>query len=173
MSDVPKPAAGAETLAISEDKIKKAEAYIEAEEGALNRLSGIAGIAVTTVAVTMSLFHLYAAVAGAWPLRDFPIITTQPLRYAHVAFVLMLSFLLFPMARRFRDRIRWWDVIAGLAGAAILMYAIEVGEDFTDRATSPTQLDNILGVIFIVLLLEATRRTTGWIVPVISLCFIA
>ena len=113
MSDVPKPAAGVETLAISEDKIKKAEAYIEAEEGALNRLSGIAGIAVTTVAVTMSLFHLYAAVAGAWPLRDFPIITTQPLRYAHVAFVLMLSFLLFPMSRRFRDRIRWWDVIAG------------------------------------------------------------
>ena len=40
---------------------RKAEAYIEAEEGALNRLSGIAGIAVTTIAVTMSLFHLYAA----------------------------------------------------------------------------------------------------------------
>ncbi len=173
MSDVPKPAAGAETLAISEDKIKQAEAYIEAEEGALNRLSGIAGIAVTTVAVTMSLFHLYAAVAGAWPLRDFPIISTQPLRYAHVAFVLLLSFLMFPVAKRFRDSIRWWDIIAGLAGAAILMYAIEGGEDFTDRATSPTQLDNILGCIFIVLLLEATRRTTGWIVPVISLAFIA
>ena len=59
------------------------------------------------------------------------------------------------------------------AGAAILIYAIEGGEDFTDRATSPTQLDNILGVIFIVLLLEATRRTTGWIVPIISLAFIA
>jgi TRAP transporter 4TM/12TM fusion protein len=173
MSDVPKPAAGAETLAISEDKIKRAEAFIEAEEGALNRLSGIAGIAVTTVAVTMSLFHLYAAVAGAWPLRDFPIIATQPLRYAHVAFVLLLSFLMFPVAKRFRDGIRWWDIVAGLAGAAILMYAIEGGEDFTDRATSPTQLDNILGCIFIVLLLEATRRTTGWIVPVISLAFIA
>ena len=52
MSDVPKPAVGAESLAISEDKIKQAEAYIEAEEGALNRLSGIAGITVTTVAGT-------------------------------------------------------------------------------------------------------------------------
>jgi len=171
MSDVPKP--GAVPLAVSEDKIKQAEAYIEAEEGALNRLSGIAGIAVTTVAVTMSLFHLYAAVAGAWPLSDAPIIPTQPLRYAHVAFVLLLSFLLFPMSPRFRDRIRWWDVVAGLAGAAILMYAIEGGEDFTDRATMPTQLDNVLGCIFIVLLLEATRRTTGWIVPVISIGFIA
>jgi TRAP transporter 4TM/12TM fusion protein len=173
MADVSKPAAGAESLAISEDKIKRAEAYIEAEEGALNRLSGIAGIAVTTIAVTMSLFHLYASVAGAWPLRDFPIIPTQPLRYAHVAFVLMLSFLLFPVSKRFRDRIRWWDVIAGVAGAAILVYAIEGGEEFTDRATLPTQLDNILGIIFIALLLEATRRTTGWIVPLISLGFIA
>ena len=168
-----RPAAAAEPPAISEDALKKAEAYIEAEEGALNRLSGIAGSAVTAVAVAMSLFHLYAAVAGAWPFKDFPIIATQPLRYAHVAFVLVLSFLLFPMARRFRDRIRWWDVVLGLAGAAILIYAIEGGEDFTDRATSPTQLDTVLGVIFIVLLLEATRRTTGWIVPVVALAFIA
>ena len=121
----------------------------------------------------MSLFHLYAAIAGAWPFGWAPIIPTQPLRYAHVAFVLVLSFMLFPMAMRFRNRIRWWDVVLGLIGAAILVYAIEGGDDFTDRATSPTQLDTVLGIIFIVLLLEATRRTTGWIVPVISLAFIA
>ena len=123
------------------------------------------GRLVTSIAVAMSLFHLYAAVAGAWPFTDFPIIATQPLRYAHVAFVLVLSFLLFPLAARFRNRIRWWDIAAGIAGAAILVYAIEGGEDFTDRATMPTQLDVVLGVVFIVLLLEATRRTTGWIVP--------
>ena len=68
-------------------------------------------------------------------VRDFPIIATQPLRYAHVAFVLVLSFLLFPMAMRFRNRIRWWDVVLGVVGAAILIYAIEGGDDFTDRAT--------------------------------------
>ena len=173
MAEEVKPATGAEPLLVSDDKIKKAEAFIEAKEGVLNRLSGIAGIAVTAVAVTMSLFHLYAAVAGAWPLSWAPIIATQPLRYAHVAFVLLLSFLLFPFAARFRDRIRWWDIVAGVAGAAILIYAMEGGEDFTDRATMPTQLDTVLGVIFIVVLLEATRRTTGWIVPVISIGFIA
>jgi TRAP transporter 4TM/12TM fusion protein len=172
MAEVTSPAA-AQPSAISEDALKKAEAYIEADEGALNRLSGIAGSAVIGIAVAMSLFHLYAAIAGAWPLQDAPIIATQPLRYAHVAFVLILSFLLFPMAARFRDGIRWWDVAAGFAGAAILVYAIQGGEDFTDRATLPTQLDTILGVIFIVLLLEATRRTTGWIVPVVAIAFIA
>ena len=158
---------------VSEQALRRAEEFVEAEEGALNRLSGWAGATVTTVAVAMSLFHLYAAVAGAWPFRDFPIIATQPLRYAHVAFVLVLSFLLFPLAARFRDRIRWWDVVAGVAGAAILVYAIEGGEEFTDRATMPTRLDIVLGLVFIALLLEATRRTTGWIVPFVALSFMA
>jgi TRAP transporter 4TM/12TM fusion protein len=166
-------AAAAQPRAITEDALRKAEAYIEADEGALNRLSGIAGSAVTAIAVATSLFHLYAAAAGAWPFTAFPIIPTQPLRYAHVAFVLILSFLLFPMAARFRNRIRWWDVVLGAAGAAILVYAIEGGEDFTDRATLPTMLDTVLGVTFIVLLLEATRRTTGPIVPVIAIGFLA
>jgi TRAP transporter 4TM/12TM fusion protein len=159
--------------AVSEEQLRKAEAYIEAEEGAVNRLVGWAGRLVTSVAVAMSLFHLYAAVAGAWPFTDFPIVATQPLRYIHVAFVLMLSFLLFPMSARFRNRIRWWDIAAGIAGAAILVYAIQGGEEFTDRATSPDRTDVILGVIFIVLLLEATRRTTGWIVPVVAIAFMA
>ena len=157
---------------ISVEALRKAETYIEAEEGALNRLAGFAGNAVLCVAVTMSLFHLYAAVGGAWPFQDLPIIATQPLRYTHVAFVLLLSFLLFPAAARFRNRIGWWDILLGVTGAFILFYALQGGDDFTDRATMPNQIDNILGVIFIALVLEANRRTTGWIVPAVSVAFL-
>ena len=111
----------------------------------------------------MTLFHLYAA---------YDIVPTQPLRYTHVAFVLLLCFLLFPVAARFRNRIRWWDVVAGLMAVGIIVYAIQGGEDFTDRATVPQRWDVILGVVFIVLLLEATRRTTGPIMPVVAILFI-
>src|SRR6202163_68104 len=156
-------AAGAAPV-VSEERLRKAEAYIEAEEGVVNRLSGWAGITVTSIAVAMTLFHLYAA---------YDIVPTQPLRYTHVAFVMVLCFLMIPVAVRFRDRIRWWDVAAAAAAVAIVTYAIWGGEDFTDRATTPTRLDVTLGVIFIVLLLEATRRTTGWIMPVVGLLFIA
>ena len=117
MADGNIPALAGDPQGISEEALKKAEEFIEADEGALNRLSGTAGNVATTVAVVMSLFHLYAAIAGAWPFSDFPIISTQPLRYAHVAFVLVLSFLLFPMAMRFRHRIMWWDVVLGAASA--------------------------------------------------------
>jgi TRAP transporter 4TM/12TM fusion protein len=86
--------------------------------------------------------------------------------------VMVLCFLSFPLAERFRNRIRWWDAVAAVASVAILVYAIWGGEEFTDRATSPTRLDVILGVIFIVLLLEATRRTSGWIMPLVGILFI-
>ncbi len=158
--------------AISDQQLREAEKFVEAEEGAANRLIGIAGIAVTGIAIAMTLFHLYASIAGAWPFSDFPIVATQPLRYTHVAFVMALAFLLFPLAKRFRNRIMWFDVVAAAVSVGVLGYALWGGEDFTDRATLPDRLDIILGVLFIVLLLEATRRTTGWIMPVVAVLFI-
>jgi TRAP transporter 4TM/12TM fusion protein len=159
---------------ISGEALRKAETFIEAEEGASNRLAGFAAAFVTAIAVGMSLFHLYTAIAGVPPLfSDFPIVATQPLRYTHVAFVLALCFLLFPFSKRFRNRIQWFDVVAAAIAVAILVYAIEGGEDFTDRATIPTRTDVFLGIVFIVILLEATRRTIGWIVPAIAVLFMA
>jgi TRAP transporter 4TM/12TM fusion protein len=166
--------AGLAGAAISGEALRKAESYIEEEEGAANRLLGFAAAFVTAIAVGMSLFHLYTAIAGVPPLfTDFPIVATQPLRYTHVAFVMVLCFLLFPLSKRFRNRIQWFDVIAAAVAVGILIYAIEGGEDFTDRATVPNRTDVILGTLFIVLLLEATRRTIGWIVPAVSIVFIA
>src|SRR5215217_680827 len=153
-----------EVVAVSDEALQKAESFVEAEEGAANRLMGWAGRISTAIAVVMSLFHLYAAYA---------IVPTQELRYTHVAFTLVLSFLLFPLATRFRNRIRWWDVVPGLLAVVTIGYALWGGEDFTDRATVPLRWDVIVGVVFIILLLEATRRTTGWIMPVVSLLFIA
>jgi TRAP transporter 4TM/12TM fusion protein len=159
----PTPPLEADPQAISTEALRKAESYIEAEEGATNRLAGWAGLITTVIAVAMSAFHLWAA---------YDIVPTQELRYTHVAFVMLLSFLLFPVAARFRNRIRWWDVIPALMAVGIIVYAIQGGEDFTDRATVPTRWDVVLGVIFIVLLLEATRRTTGPIMPVVAILFI-
>src|ERR1043165_1063634 len=104
----------AETVIVSDEALLKAEAFVEAEEGAANRLMGWAGRISTTIAVVMSLFHLYAAYA---------IVPTQELRYTHVAFTLLLSFLLFPVALRFRNRVRWWDVVPGLVRVATIVYA--------------------------------------------------
>ena len=156
--------AGVDPQVISEEQLRKAEEYVQQEEGAANRLAGWVGVAVTGIAVVMTLFHLYAA---------YDIVPTQELRYIHVAFVLLLSFLLFPLAARFRNHVQWFDVIPALAGIGIIIYALSGGDDFLDRAAVPDRWDVILGGIFIVLVLEAARRTTGPIMPIVAILFLA
>ena len=45
-------------------------------------------------------------------------------------------------------------------------------DNFIYRAADPTAVDVTLGTIPIVLVLEATRRTAGWILPVTAACFL-
>ena len=150
--------------AVSAEALQRAEKYIEEEEGAANKLKGWLGGFVRLAAFTMAAFHLYTAYA---------IVPTQTLRPVHVAFVLFLCFLVFPIAKRFRHRVMWWDWLAAALAIAVCVYAIQGGDDFNDRNTSPAPWDIAFGIGLILLVLEAMRRTSGWIMPVITLCFIA
>ena len=148
---------------ISTEALRKAEEFIEEEEGASHKLKGWVAIFLTAVAVLTTAFHLYAA---------YGIVPTQQLRAIHVGLVLFLSFLMFPIAKRFRHRIMWWDVILALLSVVIIVYMLYGGDDFTDRAVTPTLWDQILGVALIVLVLEAARRTSGWIMPMVCVLFV-
>ena len=148
---------------ITAEALKKAEQYVEVEEGAAHRLRGVLGTCVAALAVIMSLFHLYAAYA---------IMPTHILRGIHVAFVLVLCFLLFPVAQRFRHRVCWWDWLIVAASLVILGNMLFGGDAFLERAILPNRWDQILGVALIVLVLEAARRTSGWIMPFICLLFL-
>lgn len=150
-------------IVVSESARLKAEEFIEAEEGAANKLKGWLAVFVTLTAFVMSVFHLYTAYA---------IVPTQTLRPVHVGFVLFLCFLVFPVASRFRHRVMWWDWIAAALSIAIVVYLIQGGDDFTDRNTSPAPWDIVFGIGLIVLVLEAMRRTNGWIMPVITSAFL-
>ena len=148
---------------VSDDALHKAEEFIEAEEGAANQFTGWLHVFVMAVAFVMSAFHLYTAYA---------IVPTQTLRPVHVGFVLFLCFLVFPFATRFRHRIMWWDWVSAALSVAVVVYLVQGGDDFTDRNTSPLPWDIGFGIVLIVLVLEAMRRTNGWIMPVITSAFI-
>jgi TRAP transporter 4TM/12TM fusion protein len=160
----PQAPADPASVGVSDEALHKAEEFIEAEEGAANKLRGWVNIFIVAVAFTMSVFHLYSAYA---------IVPTQTLRPLHVAFVLFLCFLVFPVTARYRHRVMWWDWLAAAASIAIVVYLIQGGDDFTDRNTSPNALDMVFGIGLIVLVLEAMRRTNGWIMPIITSTFIA
>src|SRR6266487_4117815 len=161
MSEIARPAP--DEPVIDAEALKKAEVYIEAEEGATNKVRGTLGVFVAAVAVVMSVFHLYTAYA---------IVPTQTLRPVHVGFVLFLVYLLFPAAKRYRHRVMWWDWACALAAVAVIAYVLHGGDDFWDRNTSPGNRDLFFGVVFVLLILEGMRRASGWVMPIVVACFV-
>lgn len=141
----------------------RVEQLIESEEGVLNRFTGALGVVAVGLALVMSLFHLYAA---------WSIVPTTVLRFAHVGFTMVLGFFLFPVARRFRDRFPPWDWALIAAGIYVTWYLISGGDDLQDRIIYPEPMDIIVGWLLIALVLEVTRRCTGWIMPVVAIAFL-
>jgi TRAP transporter 4TM/12TM fusion protein len=139
------------------------ERDLQDEEGRLNRLQGKMDLFITAVAVGMSVFHLYAA---------FWVVPTQMLRVIHVGLVLFLIFFLFPAARRLHGRVMWFDVALAILSVAPVAYMLIDFEDFIYRAVTPTAWDMIFGAILILLTLEAARRTSGWVMPLVVTTFL-
>jgi len=150
---------------ISEEALREAEKYVEEEEGPSRRLTGKMDVFITVVAVVMSLIHLYVA-------SPFGVIMTQVLRGIHVMFVLFLSFLVFPSFKRYKNRIIWYDFLLSLLSIAPIVFMLVDFDQFIYRSVVPNFWDKCLGIILILLILEATRRTTGWIMPTIVIAFL-
>ena len=153
----------AKTITVSDEALRRAEEFIEEEEGATNRLTGWLGIFVALTAIFMSAFHLYAAMA---------IMPTHILRGIHVAFMLFLVFLLFPVSRGLRNRVKWWDWILAAISLGVMGYMLFGGDGFLERSTNPNVLDQACGVALMILVLEAVRRCSGWVMPVVVLLFL-
>ncbi|MFZ9245117.1 MAG: C4-dicarboxylate ABC transporter permease, partial [Burkholderiaceae bacterium] len=133
---------------------KKLDELIEEEEGAQSKFKGWVGVLITLALVAMSLVHLYSA---------YGIVPAFTLRPLHVGIVLALVFLIFPIHKRFRDRIMWWDIlIAGFALFAVY-YRWSGGEEMLERNTNPNSTDILIGIGMILVVLEGLRRTNGWI----------
>ncbi len=152
-----------EAGSLDEATAARVEALIEEEEGAQNRFSGWIGYGATMLALAMSLFHLWAA---------WDIVPTTTLRFVHVGFALVLGFVLFPVLRRFRNRLMPWDIVLAAAGAYVIWYLIAGGDALQDRVIFPEPMDIAVGWMLIALVLEATRRTTGPVMPVVAIAFL-
>jgi TRAP transporter 4TM/12TM fusion protein len=157
------PGAVVTPIELDAEAKRRVEALIEEDEGAANRVSGWLGTTLTAIACATSLFHLYAA---------YDVVPADVLRIVHVGLVLFLSFLMFPAAKSLRDRVYLWDWIPAILSLAVMGYVVWQGSEFGDRATLPLQRDVLVGAVLIVLLLEATRRTTGWIMPAVAIAFL-
>jgi TRAP transporter 4TM/12TM fusion protein len=160
---MPKDRNGAVTEEISQASLEKAEEIVDRYEGLTRKLKGLSGWIITAVAVATSVFYLYAATAT---------IVTQMLRGLFVMLTLFLSMTAFPATQGSRSRIPWYDWVLAFLSFVPILYMLWDFEEFVYRAAVPETWDVIMGLILIGLVLEAMRRTTGWILSVIVLGFL-
>ncbi len=121
---------------------------------------------ITTVAIFYSLFHLY--------------ITYNPMpellqRATHVAIGVVLIFLLYPArAKSSRTQIAWFDWVLAAASIASLAYLfVEYQDIVTTRGGIPNKMDIAFSILTVALVLEASRRIIGLILPIMALIFLA
>jgi TRAP transporter 4TM/12TM fusion protein len=117
------------------------------------------------------LAGLLAAIALYWTQYS---IDTISYRATFLAFVLVLSFLLYPALSTVKrdERVTVFDWILIAVAVAALAYLMINVEEVKTRATRPLDVELWLGLGLIGCILEATRRTTGWPLPFITLLFI-
>jgi TRAP transporter 4TM/12TM fusion protein len=118
--------------------------------------------------VTSVLAFGLAAYALYWAVGY---VETHLYRISFLLLVLLITFLS-------RESKRNGAAIAIDAGLIVLslvalLWPLVDLDAFVHRAATPTTTDIVLGIITIAVVLEATRRTSGWVLPVTALAFLA
>jgi len=157
-----------------EEGLEIAKKMAEEEEGMGRRPKGVAKWVIPTIAVIWSFYQLSIA---SWLILD-----TVFVRAIHLGFALLIVFLNYPFfkERRFglkflsaTNRIPIFDyVIAIIACLSALYIAIDYA-GINERYGTPIFRDIVIGVILLILLLEASRRVIGPALSVIAIFFCA
>ncbi len=121
---------------------------------------------ISAMAIAYSLFHLYITYNPMPELQQ---------RAIHVAIGIALVFLIYPAYKnQDRTRIPWYDWLLFVASISTAVYLVkEFAEIVTTRGGIPNTTDIIMAIFTVLLVLEAARRITGLILPILALVFLS
>jgi len=123
---------------------------------------------ISLLAFSWSLFQLYIAYTPIDAIKA---------RNIHLAFAIVMVFFSFPSNKNISSwklkSIPWNDYFLAFVGVCGALYVTwDYQGVFVERAGLPNYTDMIIGSIFIVILLEATRRSIGPALPILAIIFI-
>lgn len=143
----------------------------EADTGA-REPAGWVGQMLLWVAVGWSAFQVWYASPLPFVFGVFILNDTEA-RAIHLGFALFLAFTAYPAFRKSpRDHIPAIDWVLALAGAFAGSYLFLFYAQLATRPGQPTSLDLVAGVVGMLLLLEAARRSLGPPMVGVALVFI-
>lgn len=141
---------------MSEDNVKKTKR---------RQFKGSIKVFVTAIAIIMSSFHLYTAAFGTLgPIQQ---------RSVHLGFVLTLIFLLYPATKRSpMDRpsiIDWIFIFLSIAATGNIYFRYKA---LALSGGLYTETDIFFGILTLIVVFEAARRTIGYALPILSSIFL-
>lgn len=133
---------------------------------------------ITVFGILLCFFTLFEV--------NYNLMQPQSALAAFVGIGLVLCFLAYPLDKRWKD-VQWLRgvdcALAVLSGLCCLYVIVQTeplfeslwadGRSLGDRAGVETNVDFAIGLLGLILVFEATRRSIGWIVPLLAMFFVA
>ncbi|WP_406404501.1 TRAP transporter fused permease subunit [Streptomyces sp. NBC_00879] len=157
------------------------------QERPARKLSPRVSVPVSLACAALSVFVLYAiffplAKGSQYYLTIF-LAATLPLVFLTYRGTVRVPAVLLPRRRGAdahketgkparRDDPGWFDWLLAAAALAVCVYPLLEFDPFIERRQLPSSLDVLAGIVLIVLVLEACRRTTGWVLPAFCAAFL-
>ena len=146
--------------ALAQEVLKKYD-----RESDTMQYTGIMAKIISAIAISFSVFQLYTAFFG--------VLDAQLQRAVHLGFALALSYLLYPTCKSWsRSSLHPLDALLAVLGAASPAYIVIMYRELAMRAGLITTPDLVVGVIGVLLVIEATRRVVGIPMVVVVTAFI-
>ena len=144
-----------------EEKIKKLD-----KESATVEYTGFWGKLISCICICFSLFHIYTGFFGTFD--------AMIQRCIHLSFGISLVFLLCPTKNSWIREGKVHPVDLSLAITSLIppLYILLNYQSLILRAGTVTQVDFIIGLLGILMVLEAARRIVGWSIVGVVLLFL-
>lgn len=152
---------------VKEEKIDQQALLEEFEKESRTRnfVSPIVEKTLKWVALIVTFYHLAYASGYIRP-------ETLRHRSIHVGMILFMTFAIYPAFKKSsRKVIAWYDYILMILSVVIPAYMWTNYQAIIDRVGDANQMDVIMGTILVLLVIEASRRITGWALPLIGIIF--
>lgn len=150
---------------------KFAEQILRKERGEIRSFRKWEKILISLIAICWALFQL--------SLASFLILDSTKVRAIHLTFAIVLLFLNVPFSRRkgtfkfmsITGHIPVIDYLLAVFGALLALYIVFFWNDLIYRMGALNLQDIIVGLLLVIILLEATRRSIGPALPIIVVLF--
>lgn len=148
------------------EDIQKQIAEIDSENQ-VKTYVGAMGKFVALVAIAFSVFQIYTAAFG--------VLDAQLQRAIHLAFGMFLVYLLYPSKKAWRHdhKLHFIDVVLAIIGAATPIYIVMNYDNIIARGGLINNVDFYIGIVGVLLVVEAARRVVGIPIVCVVLLFVA